>query len=153
MELRPLRKSVQPVLFQTIQGRSLTRSADDVILSHARILGEGTVEKNAGDGGVFHGSLLVTIDLARLRVVTGEETLSGEMLAECLRKSLMFRMKLLRLARIETEQRCAPALLREMKTELEFKIEPERLLIDIDIIGPLAAADAGLERATEENPR
>ena len=95
---------------------------------------------------------MLTIDLGRLHlkgVIPGEGL---ETLIAHLKNSVFFRLRLMRMARQEAERRCAPNLICSLSTELEFTIEQESLLIDIDVIGSLAEPHGTTySAATEES--
>jgi hypothetical protein len=78
--------------------------------------------------------------------------LSNDELLDAARRSIGFRLRLLRLARTEAERRCAPLLVREMRTEPVFRIDGGVLFVDIDVECPLAAPLSGEDDAGRGTP-
>ena len=85
---------------------------------------------------------MVTIPLAEICPELLDEHGCSPSLLAAVRRSISFHVRLMRVARREAEVRCAPYLPREMRTELEFKIEGRVLFVDIDIECPLAEQGA-----------
>jgi hypothetical protein len=113
-------------------------SAAEALLAAAEILSEGEVAPNVAGEHCYNGSTLVSIDLAGKFHFGGKENL--QTLLACLKRSIPFRLGLMRLARGEAERRCAPRLVREIEMETEFRIEGAELLVDIDVECSLAAS-------------
>ncbi|MBN2343076.1 MAG: hypothetical protein JXX29_03530 [Deltaproteobacteria bacterium] len=140
-----MKKAGLPRLIRTQHGIGLTHIADEVLLHHSSVISEGTVAAELEHGPVYSGSTMLTIDLHPL-----QEQFRGsdwpQQLVRHLEHSIYFRLAVMRLARREAEQRCLNGLLGELKTELEFTIERETLLVDIDVLGcvqRLPVEDAG----------
>ncbi|MCP4603604.1 MAG: hypothetical protein GY847_24315 [Proteobacteria bacterium] len=140
--LKPLHKSRAVPIFQNIKGLSLTLTADELISKDAEVLSEGSITSETDDSSTYHGSTLVTINLDRRDLDLGPAREHLHLLAEAVSSSVLFRVRLMRLARLEAERRCAPYLLRKMSTQTEFKIEDRKLLVDIYIECPLAVPAA-----------
>ncbi|MBN2524959.1 MAG: hypothetical protein JXR76_01110 [Deltaproteobacteria bacterium] len=139
--IRTVKKANNPRIFKNIEGVSLTAVASDVLVKHARILSEGLVQQNVGGKCVYSGSTMLTIDLTKFQ----SQFRSGaarQQLVKHLGNSLFFKLAVLRLARKEAENRCRNGLLCEVRTELEFKIEQDLLLVDIDVLGDVQAKTA-----------
>jgi hypothetical protein len=142
-----LKKSCSLPLMQSVVGRTLTSFANEVVLREASVVSEGTVTTGERDGEkYFSGSTMVTIRFTDLDLDPFDGNGGREALIEALKKSISFHIRLLRLARREAEQRCTPYLPVQMSTELEFTIEGDALLVDIDIECPLSEPrdDVGL---------
>jgi hypothetical protein len=137
-ELRPLAKPGKVALMQALRGSSLTLSAAEALLGAAEILSEGEVAPVAAKEYCYSGSTLVSIDLAGKFHFGGKQNL--QTLLTCVKRSIPFRLGLMRLARGEAERRCAPRLVREIEMETEFRIDGAQLLVDIDVECPLAAS-------------
>ena len=138
MDLKPLKKSGVPTLLQEIYGQTLTRVADDVLLGKAEIVSEGEIVQNDNSQSAFCGSTMVTIDLKDFVTIKRDAKQWEEALLRAVSRSISFRIRLMRIARAQTQQRTCPLLPKEITTELEFTIEEGRLLVDIDIECPLA---------------
>jgi hypothetical protein len=139
-ELRPLRKMTGVPLLQRLKGETLTISAPEVLMACADVVSEGEVEREGSGDPVYSGSTLVTVDLTDERIEMNVGLGNLDRLLTAFRQSVLLRICLLRLARREAERRCAPSLVREMSADTEFRIEAERLLVDINIECPLADA-------------
>ena len=133
--LKPLTKPTKIPLVQKFRGASLTRFAAEAMLNGAEIMSEGEVDRGE-NVNLYRGSTLITIDLGERFIWGGDANL--ETLVAAARRSLLMRIGLMRLARRESERRCAPFLIREMEAETEFRVDAERLLIDIDVECQLA---------------
>ncbi|NLN62830.1 MAG: hypothetical protein GX146_08135 [Myxococcales bacterium] len=145
MRLHSPKKATRAPLLQRISGIALTSWASDAVLASADILVEGQVVDTAAAHPVYHGSVMLTVP-ERIPGIDWEGGPEGlRLLMVQLQRSLFFRMKLLRLARAESERRCAPFSLSTVTTELEFKIEGAQLLIDIDVMGALLRAAPPVE--------
>jgi hypothetical protein len=143
MDIRPIRKSGTPGVQRDIIARGLAPLADDVLLSAAAIVSEGKLEAD-GDDTVYAGSTMVTIDLpSAVRPDTDRTRLVNQ-----LQRSIGFQLRLMRLARQEAERRSVPLLLGPLEAESSFRLEGDRLLIDIDVFGharPVAPSLHGME--------
>lgn len=140
-------------MMQSVVGRTLTSFANEVLLSEASVVSEGAVTNGDRDGEkIFCGSTMVTIRFADLDLDPVDENGGRESLLVALKKSISFHVRLLRLARREAELRCAPYLPVKMSTELEFTIEDDALLVDIDIECPLAEPRDDAEQAPGDSP-
>ena len=153
MEAASPKKSVKVPLVQVLNGTSLASFADGALFANSTVLSEGAIVDGEGGDRVYAGSTMVSV---RLR--GGEEPLldagplSDEQLLGAVRRSIGFRVRLLRMARAEAERRCAPFLLREMRTEPVFRIEGGMLFVDIDVECPLAASWNGEDDAQRGAP-
>jgi hypothetical protein len=139
-----------PVMHR-VRGTALAGFADQLLLDRARIQCEGSVERSDGSGAVFYGSTLVTVTLDGESIAGAARRVDRDELIEALRKSISLHIRLMRLARVEAERRASPLLLRGMLADIEFKIEGELLLVDINVECPLAdpsesVDDAGVNR-------
>lgn len=153
MELATPKKSVKVPLAQALSGTSLSSFADGALLAHSTMLSEGTIVDGDGGERVYAGSTMISV---RLRGAEEElldtGPLSDEQLMGAVRRSIGFRVRLLRMARAEAERRCAPLLLREMRTEPVFRVEGGMLFVDIDVECPLAAPWNGEDDARRGTP-
>ncbi len=140
--LKPLYKSSAIPVLQSIQGTALTSAADELILAGAQILSEGEITSETENEYVYNGSTLITIELDRSDLILGPAREDFSQLIKMLSASILFRLRLMRIARMETERRCVPYLLREMSIQTEFKIEDKKLFVDIYIECPLAMTAA-----------
>jgi hypothetical protein len=153
METASLKKSVKVPLAQVLNGVTLSSFTDGALFASSRVMSEGAIVDGDEGERVYAGSTMVSI---RLR--GGEEPLldigplSSEELLGAVRRSIGFRVRLLRLARAEAERRCAPFLLREMRTEPVFRIDDGVLFVDIDVECPLAAPWSGEDDAGRGAP-
>ena len=140
MRLRPVQKVLKIPLRQSVKGNVLCKSADEIVLSKARVVSEGEVSTDSPDGPVFRGSTMLDVNFNDLKIAPGDDVVrTRELFIAMLRRSIAFNIRLLRLARREAELRCSPWLPRSMETELEFKIEGDRFLVDIDVECALSA--------------
>ena len=139
--IKSIKKASLPRLFKENKVVSLTPVAADVLVHQAEILSEGLVQHDVGGKNVYSGSTMLTIDLAlfgqQLRCVEERRSLLTQ-----LKTSIFFRLAVLRLARKEAEARCQNGLLGEVRTELEFTIEQDSLLVDIDVLGDVEVKTA-----------
>ncbi len=145
--LKPLTKPHAVPLLQNVRGFSFSLVADELLLDSAPIVSEGMREDDIEGDSVYCGSTLVTIDLDRRDLDLGPADEKLELLVDMAKTSVLFRLRLLRLARLEAERRSAPYLLRGMSAETEFRIEGRKFLVDINVECALAEPAAG-----EENP-
>lgn len=134
-----MKKAGLPKLIRNMSGVALTQIADEVLMHQAKVLTEGAVEKGVGGKDIYAGSTMITIDLGPFRSQFSEENWKQVLLGH-LRNSIYFRLSVMRMARREAELRCEKGLLGELRTELEFTIEQELLLVDIDVLGILEQA-------------
>jgi len=144
MEAASPKKSVKVPLVQALSGLTLSSFTDGALFAGSRVLSEGAIVDGDGGERVYAGSTMVSVALhgeAGQLLDTGP--LSDEALLGAVRRSIGFRVRLLRLARAEAERRCAPFLLREMRTEPVFRIDDGVLFVDIDVECPLAAPWTG----------
>lgn len=134
MVLKNIKKAGMPRLIRNTQGTALTKIADEVLLHSASIITEGYIDRKVSAEDVYSGSTMLTIDLMPFckQFPVGMEMY---LVVEHLKKSIYFRLGLMRLARREAESRSPNVLLGELSTELEFRIEQKMLLIDIDVLG------------------
>lgn len=102
------------------------------------MISEGGVEARKGGGNIYFGSTLISIDLDRAELDISREEEDLEALVRAIGKSVMFRVKLMRMARLEAERKCAGFMIQEMYVHTEFKIEDRQLLVDINVECPLA---------------
>ena len=139
-----------PVL-QEVHGTSLAGFADQLLLDRAQVQSEGAVERTARNGPVFYGSTLVTISLDEGALTSSVREIEKRDLLDALKRSIALHIRLMRLARVEAERRASPLLPRGMLADIQFEIEGELLLVDINVECPLAdpsesADDAGEPR-------
>ncbi|MBN2715133.1 MAG: hypothetical protein JXX14_04710 [Deltaproteobacteria bacterium] len=139
--IKTVLKAGTPKIFREKKGLSFTPVAAEVLLQKAGILTEGLVQHQVGNKSVFSGSTMLTIDLNAFQTQFRRET-DRQSLLNHLKTSIFFRLALLRLARREAQSRCGDGLLGEVRTELEFKIEHDALLVDIDVLGDVIARTA-----------
>lgn len=139
MKLIPIKKSRKIPVLQTVEATALTNYADEVLLSKANVISEGAVCEEEGNNE-YSGSTYVSIDLADPLFRGLETAESRRVLCEALQSSLSFRIRLMRLARIEAERRVEPLLLTTIHTELVFNIESNLLLVDIEVESSLTHA-------------
>ncbi len=140
--LKPLHKSHAIPVLQRVQGTALTMAADELLLEGAEIISEGGVAEKETEDAVYHGSTLVTINLDREDLELGPAQEQPELIADIMRSSVFFRLRLMRLARGEAERRCSPYLLRGMSAETEIRIDGHELFVDINMECPLASPAA-----------
>jgi hypothetical protein len=126
-----------PVLHQ-VRGTALTGFADQLLLDRARIQSEGAVERSAVDGAVFFGTTMVSIPLDEGAIAKTAGRIDRQEFLAALRRSISLHIRLMRLARVEAERRASPMLPRGMLADVQFKIEGELLLVDINVECPLA---------------
>jgi len=153
MEASSLKKAVKVPLAQALSGLTLSSFSDGALYASSRVLSEGTVVAGEGGGRVYSGSTMVSVTLGG----GGEQKLdrgplSDDDLLSAVRRSIGFRVRLLRLARAEAERRCAPFLVREMRAEPVFRIDGGVLFVDIDVECPLAAPHRGEDDAGRGAP-
>jgi hypothetical protein len=134
--LKEIRKSRALPVLQTVRGISLTRFADEHLLRDAVIMTEGEMEHSA-TGQSYCGTTYITIDLNRRDVDWGVQS-NHQLLIDAMSRSVLFRLRLMRIARREAERRCHPRSLMETSIHTEFRIEDHSLLIDINIECPIA---------------
>jgi len=139
-----------PVL-QGVRGTALTGFADQLLLDRAVVQSEGAVERVGRSGPVFFGSTMVSISLEQDAIAKTVRDLDREDLLDALRRSISLHIRLMRLARAEAERRASPLLPRGMLADVQFKIEGQLLLVDINVECPLAdpserADNTGAER-------
>ncbi len=139
--IKSVTKAGIPKIFKETKGMSLTPVAGEVLMHQAKIMSEGIVQQNIGGKQVYSGSTMLTIDLTRFGQQFQVETNRDNLLRH-LKTSLFFRLAVLRLARKEAVVRCTKGLLGEVRTELEFKIERDQLLVDIDVLGDVQSNTA-----------
>ncbi len=137
-----------PVL-QTVSGLSLTKSADEHLLNHAKFMSEGDIESSETGGSTYYGSTLVTIDLRRTDIDLREEENMPGALIEAVEHSVFFRLRMMRFARVEAERRCLPYLISEMFVQTEFRIDDMRLFIDINVECPLTMPQSEVDGREE----
>ena len=137
-DLIPMKKSNRLPVLQEVRGFSLTISAAKALLAKADVVSEGVVENPVNDERIYRGSTLVSIDTsgAAFELPLCKETAAR--LEAALRRSVLFRIGLMRVARKEAERRVYPRFVREMRADTSFRVVDNRLLIDIDIECPLA---------------
>jgi hypothetical protein len=153
MEAATPKKSIRVPLVQAVSGVSLSSFTDGALLSSSSVLSEGAIVDGEDGERVYAGSTMVSVDLrggAEGRFDPGP--LSDDDLVGAVGRSIGFRVRLLRLARAEAERRCAPFLLREMRSEPAFRIEGGILFVDIDVECPLAAPCSGEGDAGRGSP-
>jgi len=136
--LKPLQKPRTMPVFQRIDGVALTLAADELLLKNAAVVSEGQVETDKDGAHVYYGTTFISIDLKRKDLHLGIDQKDFGLLIEAARRSILFRVRLMRLVRLETERRSFPLLLRGMLVQTEFKIEDRQFLVDINIECPLA---------------
>ncbi|MCP4677046.1 MAG: hypothetical protein GY854_16335 [Deltaproteobacteria bacterium] len=150
--LKPLHKPRSIPVLQSVHGLTITMAADELLLEGAEIISEGEVAENETREGVYYGSTLVTINLDREDLELGPASEQPGLIVNILSASVFFRLRLMRLARMEAERRCAPHLLRGMSAETEIRIDGHELFVDIDIECPLASPAARDSIPGEGNP-
>ena len=148
-KIRPLHKSGAVPILQEIQGLSLAQVADEALLKNAEILSEGEIETGSSGREFYFGSTLVAIDLGRSDVDFGPAADDPELLIRLASSSVLFRLRLARLARREAERRCAPRAISGITTDTEFKIEGDQFLVDINIECQFAKQSSLGDRTTE----
>jgi len=148
MDLIPPRKTRIPKLINAWSGTGLTRVADEAVLVASRVITEGFVEEPEPGSFLYCGTTMLTVNLAELEGRLAVDGYAPDDLLEHLSRSVFFRLRLMRLAREEAEQRCHPRLMGCIETELEFKIETDSLLIDIDTVGSVKNPVDGSGKAT-----
>jgi len=153
METHSPKKAVKLPLAQALNGLTLSSFTDGALYASSRILSEGAVVDGDGGERVYSGSTMVSVHLrGGVEQVLDAGPLSDEELLGAVRRSIGFRLRLLRLARAEAERRCAPFLVREMRTEPAFRIDDGVLFVDIDVECPLAAPHDGEDDAGRGAP-
>jgi len=153
MESASPRKSVKVPLVQVLKGLTLSSFTDGALFASSRVLSEGAIVDGDGGERVYAGSTMVSVELhGDAEQLLDIGPLSDEALLGAVRRSIGFRVRLLRLARAEAERRCAPFLLREMRTEPVFRIDEGVLFVDIDVECPLAAPWRGEDDAGRGAP-
>lgn len=128
------------------KGRALTAAAVERLFEVGEVLSEGEVRP--GDG-VYFGSTMWTVDLARLAVGWRGELADDRSQDELLRAvegSVRVRLRLLRLARVEVLRRLPRDAPGTMVAETRFRIHRGKLHADVDVEVPLAAAAQGRQR-------
>ncbi len=148
MSLIPIKKTRGLSLIREVEGSQLARFADDVLLSKAQIISEGSQEEGQV-GQVYSGSTLLSIDLTDPELSRLDSQESKQTLLNALRRSISFRLRLMRLARVEVERRCEPLCPSVLRTELAFTIDTNTLLIDIEVESSLKQTDDS-ETSVEE---
>jgi hypothetical protein len=138
MMLKPLKKAGMPSLLEGVYGIKLAPFAGEVLLENAVVMNEGVVDKDANGTFVYHGSTMISFKIGTIPKNQIAKERWNKMLIEGLRRSVPFKVRLLRMARSAAEVKCEPYLPQTFTTELEFKIEEDSLLVDIDILGCLA---------------
>lgn len=139
--IRSVKKAKNPRILKGIHGWSLTAVASEVLVKQAEIVSEGMVQQNVGGKHVYSGSTMLSIDLTRFQAQFRSDDERCK-LVEHLNHSVFFKLGVLRLARREAEARCVTGSLCEIRTELEFKIEQDLLLVDIDVLADVQARTA-----------
>jgi hypothetical protein len=147
MNLKPLRKPGPIPVLQEVRGRALAGFADQLLLDGARVLSEGSIDRDADEGPTFFGSTLVTIELDSSSIVGAGGAVGSAELVEAARRSISLNIRLMRIARAEAERRSAPLVPRGMLADFEFKIEDTSLLVDISVECPLADPSEDVEDA------
>jgi hypothetical protein len=149
LSLKPLQKSLAVPVLQFVRGFSLTKVADEALFSRATTMSEGEVVPLENGENAYYGTTFVTIGLIADEIdlqLSGNEE---QQLIDALECSVLFRLRLMRLARKEAEQRCVPFLPVEMVIETEFRIEEKALLIDINVECPLAVSTGRVDSREE----
>jgi hypothetical protein len=153
METYSPKKAVRVPLVQALSGLTLSSFTDGALFANSRVLSEGAVVDGDGGERVYAGSTLVSVHLrGSAEQLLDAGPLSDEELLGAVRRSIGFRVRLLRLARAEAERRCAPFLVREMRTEPVFRIDGGVLFVDIDVECPIAAPWSGEDDAGRGAP-
>jgi len=153
METLSPKKAVKLPLAQALNGLTLSSFTDGALYASSRVLSEGTVVDGDGGERVYAGSTMISVHLrGGVGQILDAGPLSDEELLGAVRRSIGFRLRLLRLARAEAERRCAPLLVREMRTEPAFRIDDGVLFVDIDVECPLAAPQGGEDDAGRGAP-
>ncbi len=136
--IRPLKKPHALPVLQYVEGKSLTKSADELLLNYAKLMSEGDIFSRSDGGNSYFGSTFVTIDLQRADIDLGSDENMPHVLLEAVEHAVFFRLRLMRLARLEVERRCIPHLIAEMFVQTEFRIDANQLFVDINVECPLA---------------
>ncbi len=144
-KLRPIVKPAGVPLMQEIRGSSLTSASVEALVRAAQHISEGLVDAEGGTGS-YSGSSLLSIDLRSPRFAISTDKQSMQLLCEKLRRCVLFRSKILRMARAEAERRAVPHLLTTMEAQTDFRIDDKTILIDIVVDCGVAAPAAGRDR-------
>lgn len=140
-KLRPIVKSAGVPLMQEVRGTSLTSASVEALMRSAEVISEGLVDEQG-----YSGSSMLSIDLGNPRLAISTDSESLRLLCEKLRRCVLFRSKLLRMARAEAERRAAPRLLTTMEAQTDFRLDDKTILIDIVVDCGVAAPVAGRDR-------
>ena len=130
-----------------VRGTALTGFADQLLLDGAQVQSEGAVDLGGPSGPVFFGSTMVSIPLDQGAISKTVGRIDRDELLAALRKSISLHIRLMRMARVEAERRASPLLPRGMLADVEFKIEGELLLVDINVECPLADPSSNADGA------
>jgi hypothetical protein len=153
MEAFSPKKAVKVPLAQALNGLALSSFTDGALYARSSVLSEGAIVDGDDGERVYGGSTMVSVDLrGGADQPFDPGPLTDDELLGAVRRSIGFRLRLLRLARAEAERRCAPLLVREMRTEPAFRIEGGVLFVDIDVECPLAAPLGGEDDAGRGAP-
>lgn len=131
--LRPPQKSRGTPLLQDVHGRSLTLSADDALLAHARIVSEGLVESDQSGSARYNGSTMISIDLENPHFDLPRTESTRAAMLDAVLRSVLLRAKILRLARAEAERKVTPLLLCTVATHTKLELSGTVLRIDVEI--------------------
>jgi len=137
---------------QRVRGWSMTSAGHEALLDGARVLSEGEVFGGDGPRPRYAGTTMVTIELDRPELSVDLQADGAHRIGEAAARSLLLRLRLLRLARRELENRAAPFLPRGMDAEIEFHVEGHRLLVDINVESDLCELEGLGARDGEGNP-
>jgi hypothetical protein len=142
--LMPLKKTSSIPVFQRLHGVALTLAADELLLDGVQIMSEGSVDMENSEE-TYNGTTMISVNLDRPDIDLSFDKGTMDALGVALSNSILFRTRLMRMARIEAERRVAPRLLTGMLAETEFRIEEKQLFVDIEIECPLepAARESG----------
>ncbi len=99
----------------------------------------------------YFGSTFVTIDLKRIDIDLDRDKEVLSAFLEAMERSVFFRLRLMRFARLEAERRCLPYLISEMFVQTEFRIDEMSLFVDIGLECPLVAAQSEQSSDQEGN--
>ncbi len=153
MKLKPLKKMGQPDVFRHFNMDGLTSCAHEVVFGVADIKSEGIVNRDMSGKSVYSGSTMLSIKLKDIFLSAKNDddlNKSGALFVEHLKKSVGFRLGVMRLARKEAERKCSFMHLDTLETELGFKIANYSILIDIDVCGRIGITEDNLKSANED---
>jgi hypothetical protein len=131
---KPMARALKVNLFEREVREKLSIPAVDLLLERAQVLAEGSRSASPSCARAFFGSIMITIDLARLAADVREpcDTRCAERLAELMSSDARVLRRIRQLADREAS-RLAGTEVRVHSADVRMRAEGERVFIDIDV--------------------